>query len=195
MQNHNTVDCFKKPKGQGNGSNNKGAQGQKRKHRGQADGEQLNAIITKSVQAAMKEYQKQSKSDSSDDELNNLNDIDSYSFPTSTTRKKRKKAVYVPQTIGTIASLAYANPTALRVLIDSGCTSTIILKKYAKQFHTVVEPKTWKTEKGTFTTTHRAKVNFKLPEFCRMKEIAWPCYVNTHSNPKQASYDMIIGLD
>ncbi|MGH7974471.1 MAG: reverse transcriptase domain-containing protein [bacterium] len=192
MTNHSTSECFKKRgSNSGNGRNDRYSKRNISKQE-----EMVNAIVSKSVRAAMKQIKGSSKNDSnSDDELNNIDDINMYDRLPSHIGKKQKKAIFVPQMIGTIASQLKANPMVLRVLIDSGCTSTIMLEKYGKQFPKVVEPKSWKTEKGIFTTTHNATVKFKLPELCRMKEITWPCYVNAHADPRQANYDMIIGLD
>ncbi|MGH7974017.1 MAG: hypothetical protein ACREBR_00725 [bacterium] len=186
MANHNTVNCFKKPKTRGKRSASKSDDAQKRK-RSNNDDEHIHAIISKTVKAAMKASFKTN----SDDELNNLNEVDMY-LPSQT--KKRKTVVYVPQTLGTITSQS-ANPTTLKVLIDGGCTSPIIREQFTKQFLKTVDSKTWKTQNGTFKTKHKAIIKFKLPEFCRMKEITWSCYINNHTTTQQTDYDMIIGLD
>ena len=54
----------------------------------------------------------------------------------------------------------------LRVLVDSGATGSIILKKHAKH-HGLNSKKTtsWKTAAGIATTYGEVSINFMLPEF------------------------------
>ena len=81
----------------------------------------------------------------------------------------------------------------LRVLLDSGCTATLVnanMVKHLKKKHTM--PTKWSTKAGNFQTTHKCKIEFTLPEFHPGREIEWNVYVD-ESPPLK--YDMIIGRD
>ncbi|MGH7954671.1 MAG: hypothetical protein ACREOZ_01795, partial [Gloeomargaritales cyanobacterium] len=149
MTNHDTANCFKKPK-QSGAENVARGNGKKKRSRPAENSEHLNALVSKKVSEALKASREKSDSE---DELNNLNELDMYS---SSSRKKQKTVVYVPQTLGTISSPQNVNPTPLRVLIDGGCTSTIVHERFTKHLPKIIDPKSWKTENGTFTTTHKA---------------------------------------
>ena len=54
----------------------------------------------------------------------------------------------------------------IRVLLDSGTSSTILLKEHIDKTSTYKKETTkWKTMGGTFFTKKKAQVTFKLPEF------------------------------
>ena len=86
----------------------------------------------------------------------------------------------------------------MRVLFDTGTISTIVLqkfttKKYTSTFKT--KPIKWNTLGGAFYTRKKALIKFKLLEFSTHKEISWSVHVDTHTKPKHAQYDMIMGTD
>ena len=81
----------------------------------------------------------------------------------------------------------------LRVLLDSGCTATLVnsnMVKHLKKKHTM--PTKWSTKAGNFQTTHKCQIEFTLPEFHPGREIEWNVYVDDSPPLK---YDMIIGCD
>ena len=82
-----------------------------------------------------------------------------------------------------------------RILLDTGCAATLVNQVFVKKLKTKQSGSTnWTTKAGTFTTTRKVKLNFILPEFHPNREINWEMYVD-ESQPKQSSYDMIIGRD
>jgi hypothetical protein len=50
-------------------------------------------------------------------------------------------------------------------------------------------------ESGNFVTHCRAKVQFAFPELSDKKSVAWVVHIDSQTNPKNAMYDMIIGMD
>ena len=79
----------------------------------------------------------------------------------------------------------------LRVLIDTGCSHSIILKKYCKKLKDNKE-KEYATGSGTLKTKYESKVYFSLPEFSDQKIINW--VFNTTSS-EDLGYDVILGRD
>jgi Reverse transcriptase (RNA-dependent DNA polymerase) len=83
----------------------------------------------------------------------------------------------------------------VRALCDTGTTSTIILSEFVRELSAKEHATTWRTMGGNFTTTKKAVVKFRLPEFSTNKSIAWTAHVDESTNKKLAQYDMIIGDD
>ena len=84
----------------------------------------------------------------------------------------------------------------LRILLDSGTTSSIILKPFLGLNSKFKRAKTkWNTMGGTFVTRTKARIQFKLPEFANNKIIEWTAHVDHVTSPKEAKYEMIIGSD
>ena len=48
---------------------------------------------------------------------------------------------------------------------------------------------------GTFQTTEKRYVKFKLPEFSLSKSIKWNCHVDSNTDPRTTNYDLIVGTD
>ena len=48
---------------------------------------------------------------------------------------------------------------------------------------------------GSFVTTQQRLLEFRFPEFHHHKTIEWTCHVDTKTDPKEAQYDMIVGMD
>ena len=48
---------------------------------------------------------------------------------------------------------------------------------------------------GTFQTTEKRYVKFKLPEFSLSKSIKWNCHVDSNTDPRMMNYNLIIGTD
>ena len=82
----------------------------------------------------------------------------------------------------------------VKVLLDSGTSSTIVSGRYCKKLKQKTQKKTtWATKAGTFTTSSTAKIKLSLPELDSNKIVTWDCYVDD-STEKQR-YDVIIGRD
>jgi hypothetical protein len=83
------------------------------------------------------------------------------------------------------------------VLIDTGCTRTIIKQNMIpekffesrKQLNEV----SWNTNAGNFVTKYDIPLQFSLPEFTPSREINWNVAVD--DTAQQSKYDMIIGQD
>jgi hypothetical protein len=83
------------------------------------------------------------------------------------------------------------------VLIDTGCTRTIIKQnnlpdkffESRKQLNEV----SWTTNAGKFVTKYDIPLQFSLPEFAPSREINWNVAVD--DTAQQSKYEMIIGSD
>ena len=83
----------------------------------------------------------------------------------------------------------------LRVLLDSGCSGTMINKKFLKKLPIKTSSaQSWNKKSGMFNTAGKCKVAFTLPEFHEHKEIEWNVHVD-QSDHNSSTYDMIIGRD
>lgn len=84
----------------------------------------------------------------------------------------------------------------VRVLCDTGTTSTLILHQFVHKIGACEErPTTWNTMGGKFITRKKARIRFQLPEFSLTKTIAWTAHVDESTDYDLAQYDMIIGND
>ena len=86
----------------------------------------------------------------------------------------------------------------IKCLLDTGTTSTIVLRQYVKKGRAKSHKgarTTWNTLGGTFSTNRKALIDFSFPELTKNKTVTWICHVDDKTNPKTANYDMIIGLD
>lgn len=79
----------------------------------------------------------------------------------------------------------------LRVLIDTGCSHSIIAKKYSSKTKRR-STKTYKTGSGSLTTEYESKIYFSLSEFSDQKIINWTFSV---TNAEDLGYDVILGRD
>jgi hypothetical protein len=53
----------------------------------------------------------------------------------------------------------------------------------------------WKTLGGTFTTNYESLLNFKFPELSTSKVVTWQAHVDDKTSSKEATYDIIMGMD
>jgi hypothetical protein len=87
----------------------------------------------------------------------------------------------------------------MRALLDTGTTSTIILRECMgkDRARTNTKKRTkWKTLGDTFTTNYEYLLNFKFPELSRSKVVTWQAHVYDKTSSKEVSYDnMIMGID
>ena len=83
----------------------------------------------------------------------------------------------------------------LRVLFDSGCSATLVNKKFLRNWEKKpVKDIKWSMKAGSFTTKTKCKLEFSLPAFHENKIISCTAYVD-ESHEAAGSYDMIIGRD
>lgn len=80
----------------------------------------------------------------------------------------------------------------IRVLLDSGCSHSIIKAKYADK-HTQTKTKhAYATGSGMLKIKYESKIHFVLPEFSDKKIIHWKFSL---TESKDLGYDMIVGRD
>jgi hypothetical protein len=86
----------------------------------------------------------------------------------------------------------------MRALLDTGTTSTIILREFVGKgrARTNIKKRTKrKTLGGTFTTNYESLLDFKFPEISTSKEVTWQAHVDDKTSSKEAAYYMIMGID
>ena len=109
--------------------------------------------------------------------------------------KKRKIEHLSPITFGRIKTrLSNGRPRIrpLKILLDSGSSSTLISSTMTKNLRNKAEKETsWVTAAGEFKTQGHCKVLFQMPEFHESKTIQYDVHVTTQN----MGYDMIIGRD
>ena len=89
-------------------------------------------------------------------------------------------------------------PIAIKTLLDTGTTRSIVLKDIANVNTKIVQtnkPIKWKTMAGNFSTDKVGLMTFRLPELSASKEITWPCHVDETQTKNNAAYDLVLGLD
>jgi Retroviral aspartyl protease len=83
----------------------------------------------------------------------------------------------------------------MRILLDSGCTATLINQNLVTTLKTTKDNRTkWTTKAGKFSTHSKCEITFTLPALQKHRQVTWNCYVD-ESNAKSISYDLIIGRD
>ena len=87
----------------------------------------------------------------------------------------------------------------LRGLLDSGCSRTIIFRKFVKNRQLKrLGPKdhvTYSTYGGTVVSKAAAPVGLRLVEFSNSKRINYECRVDEINSAEDSPYDVIIGAD
>ena len=84
---------------------------------------------------------------------------------------------------------------ALRDLLDSGCSKTIIQKKFTTNLNKNSKAVKYQTYGGQMTSTATSNVEMKLIEFSSSKTINFPCQVDGKTNAAEAPYDIILKSD
>jgi hypothetical protein len=131
------------------------------------------------------------------------NNYDEISYPFS----KRIKLKHGPETapekkpvqyaVDVIVEIKNRDGTVVprRALLDTGTTSTIILREFLGKGRAPTNTKKrtkWKTLGGTFTTNYESLWDFKFPEINTIKDVTWQAHVNDKTSSKEAAYDMIM---
>jgi hypothetical protein len=86
----------------------------------------------------------------------------------------------------------------MRALLDTGTTSTIILRYFlgkGRAPNNTRKITKWKTLGGTFTTNYESLWDFKFPELSTSKVVTWQARVDDKTSSKEAAYAMIMGMD
>lgn len=112
-------------------------------------------------------------------------------------KKKQKKFHFTPDIIVEIMDRE-GNLVPIRALLDTGTSSTILLRDFVRKGRAKSYKGSrtqWTTLGGHFTTNRKALVDFKFPELSTSKSVTWICHVDDKTRPKDANYDMIIGMD
>ena len=80
-------------------------------------------------------------------------------------------------------------------MFDTGCAATLINHKFVKKLKTKKDNTTKRNSKaGSFKTSKKCKIQFKLPALFEHREITWKAYVDD-SDDQCTRYDMMIGRD
>ena len=81
---------------------------------------------------------------------------------------------------------------SLRILLDYGMNSLIVLGKHTKELcNKKTQPVKWSTQGSDFLTTHTTNVEFLLRELDATKSVTWNFHVDELQ--ENAGYNMIIG--
>ena len=112
-------------------------------------------------------------------------------------RKNYKLKKTVPFLTGCVnTSLGKEKERPIRILPDSGTTSTIIPGEFTKKLRNkYMKPMVWNAKEGNFTTNPTCKIQFRLPEFDDNKVIEHTVHVDTAPLKRQPKHDMILGTD
>ena len=115
-------------------------------------------------------------------------------------RPKKKSKVDDLSTI-TLGYIRNKNPfkdgekKTFRVLFDSGCSATLINKRFVRHWKKTEDKQVkWSTKAGSFKTKRKCEIEFTLPAFHDNRKITCNAYVD-ESHHESSSYDMIIGRD
>ena len=107
---------------------------------------------------------------------NNSSDSDSSYIVSHLNKNKRQRTSQPTCEILVEIKDRNADVQVLRCLLDTGTTSSIILREFVntkKAKMTNVKQTRWKTLGGNFTTNKKANIPFKMPEFTSNKKVKW----------------------
>ncbi len=120
---------------------------------------------------------------------------------TAELRRPKKKVKTEDLSTVTLAYISNKRPTKegeeqrLRALLDSGCGSTLINKKFIKHWKkSRCKSTKWSTKAGSFKTNRKCEIQFTLPAFHTNRLITCNAYVD-ESPHDSCHYDIIIGRD
>ena len=79
-----------------------------------------------------------------------------------------------------------------RILLDSGCSSTILMGRLFEKLHPKKEAMMqWHTQSGNITTNIKVKVKFSLTSLMATNVVTWKCHVDDSTKGR---YDIILGI-
>ena len=125
-----------------------------------------------------------------DDEL--VNDVYDNELRTSSINSNNKKVT--PVTLVNVyggKKNRKIKHEGLKVLIDTGCDSSMAIEKYASSKRKEKESN-YVTGSGVLKTKYESEIHFTLPEFSDKKIIRWNFNI---TDSKDLGYDIIIGRD
>jgi hypothetical protein len=153
------------------------------------------------------DYSMQDKMTNKSCEDNNYNtDYDELAYPFSKRIKlkhdpeKAQENIPLQYTADIILEIKnrYGTIVPMRALLDTGTTTTIILREFVGKGRARTNTKKrtkWKTLGGTFKTDCESLFDFKFPEISTSKIVTWQAHVDDKTSSKEAAYDMIMGMD
>ena len=122
-----------------------------------------------------------------------------YPFSTATPNSNQKpsKGNYTAEIIVEVTD-CQGNRVPVNALLDTGTTSTIVLKDFVRKGAAGTEKgkkQEWNTLGGKFFTTKKALLDIRFPELDTTKVVTWIAHVDETTDKTEASYGMIIGMD
>ena len=79
------------------------------------------------------------------------------------------------------------------ILLDSGCSSKIVMRRQIETFHPKkYDVMQWHIQVGNITTNLKVRIYFNLTELSTAKIVTWNFHVGDSSRVR---YDMILGID
>jgi hypothetical protein len=168
---------------------------------------QLSYAMFGNLDASKKSSKKKRKSDDDkcDNEINHMlakmrmnrrNDNDSsesesdeyaYAYPIRRYLPPIPKKIKTTHRCSEVVAMMKGSTEPLCVLLDSGTSSCIVLKKHVDRKNLSKykgKPTCWKTMGGIYTTKHKALVEFTSPEFSTNKTISCVCHVDESADPQ-----------
>ena len=105
-----------------------------------------------------------------------------------TNEKPNKRLKPTPQSTEIVGEIKNreGDVRPIRILLDTGTSATIVLKRYVMRGSQRVswnQKTKWTTMRGSFVTTQQRLLEFRFPEFHHHKTIEWTCHVDTKTEP------------
>ena len=130
---------------------------------------------------------------------NKLKKENAYPFSPAGQRpnKKSKLTHYTAEVVLELKD-RYGNLRPVRALLDTGTSSSIVLREFVPdgQISRFKSTRTtWKTMGGSFETRRKGQVKFKFPELDTNTAVTWSMHVDDLHKPKDTQYDVILGMD
>ena len=117
----------------------------------------------------------------------------------SNRRSKRAKAQHYTAEVVVDIRTDNGNIVPVRALLDTGTSSTLVLRQFVPKGqlskHKRPSKTMWGTLGGTFATKRKAMIDFRFPELDDKKIITWVAHVDDTHSRKDLAYDLIIGMD
>ena len=82
---------------------------------------------------------------------------------------------------------------SFQVLLDSGCSSTIIMVRLVEKLNPYKDAvMQWHAQAGNITTNLKVQIYFTLPALIAKNVVTWKCHMDDSS---KGGYDMILSQD
>ena len=124
-----------------------------------------------------------------------FNNIECFASTAELLRPKERSKVENLSTV-TVGYIKNKHPERLgenrcfRVLFDSGCSATLINKRFVRHWKKVENKSIkWSTKAGSFKTKRRCEIEFTLPAFHENRNISCNAFVDeSHHAPSMAQW-------